>query len=174
MNYKDQLVLTGKINDVGAYTRTNIPTSYRIGIELQASYALISMAKYFRQSYIKPKQDQNYTEYIDDYDNGGQKTNFYKESDISFSPDINCRQCTVSFSNNKRWKLDLINKYVGKQYLDNSSNEKENLTLLYKDVVGYILVKGFEKLRCHLPGQVFNIFNRKYESNGYTFSYYLQ
>ena len=38
MNYKDQLVLTGKINDVGAYTRTNIPKSYRAGIELQGTY----------------------------------------------------------------------------------------------------------------------------------------
>ena len=37
MQYKDQLVLTGKINDVGAYTRTNIPNSYRIGIELQGN-----------------------------------------------------------------------------------------------------------------------------------------
>ncbi|MEY3819575.1 MAG: hypothetical protein RLZZ425_1048, partial [Bacteroidota bacterium] len=40
MNYKDQLVLTGKINDVGAYTRTNVPKSYRAGIELQFKYAL--------------------------------------------------------------------------------------------------------------------------------------
>ena len=38
MNYKDQLILTGEINDVGAYTRTNIPSSYRMGIELTATW----------------------------------------------------------------------------------------------------------------------------------------
>ena len=47
MNYKDQLVLTGKINDVGAYTRTNIPKSYRMGIELQGSYKIQFMDECF-------------------------------------------------------------------------------------------------------------------------------
>ena len=40
MLYKDQLVLTGKINDVGSYTRTNVPNSYRAGIEMQAGITI--------------------------------------------------------------------------------------------------------------------------------------
>ena len=52
MLYKNQLVLTGKINDVGSYTRINVPNSYRAGIELQAGADITAMVKYKRQHYF--------------------------------------------------------------------------------------------------------------------------
>src|SRR5437868_803101 len=88
MKYKDQLVLTGKINDVGAYTRTNIPDSYRAGIELQGTY---QANKYFNAAAnltLSENKIKNFTEYIDDYDNGGQQTKYYSKTDISFSPSV--------------------------------------------------------------------------------------
>ena len=86
MKYKDQLILTGKINDVGAYTRINIPNSYRAGIELQGKYIFTKYLNVDANIAFSKNKIKNFTEYVDDYDNGGQVTNFYKSTDISFSP----------------------------------------------------------------------------------------
>lgn len=172
MNYKDQLVLTGKINDVGAYTRTNIPSSFREGIELQASYSLLKWMNISGNLTLSRNKVLNYTEYIDDYDNGGQKTNFYKESDISFSPD-KIAGVTVSFSNDKRWGVEFLSKYVGKQYLDNSSNDQRMLKPYFTEDLRMRYSLKLKRIKeVQILAQVFNLFNRKYESNGYTYSYF--
>lgn len=172
MKYKDQLVLTGKINDVGAYTRTNIPSSFREGIELQASYPIINWINISGNLTISRNKVLNYTEYIDDYDNGGQKTNFYKESDISFSPN-KIAGITLSFSNSKHWGLDFLSKYVGKQYLDNSSNEDRTLKAYFTEDLRMRYSFSTKKVKqADLVLQIYNLFDKKYESNGYTYSYF--
>jgi iron complex outermembrane recepter protein len=70
MKYKDQLVVTGKINDVGAYTRTNIPNSYRMGIELQGKYIFDKFLNVAANITFSKNKIKNFTEYLDDYDNG--------------------------------------------------------------------------------------------------------
>ena len=79
MQYKDQLVLTGKINDVGAYTRTNIAASYRAGVELQTNFIITKKLNIAANVTMSENRVKDFTEYIDDYDNGGQLTNFYKK-----------------------------------------------------------------------------------------------
>src|SRR6185436_3934702 len=74
MHYHNQLVLTGKINDVGAYTRTNIPKSYRAGIELQGKTKLTRWMNIAANLSFSENKIRNFTEYLDDYDNGGQQT----------------------------------------------------------------------------------------------------
>ncbi|MEO6537451.1 MAG: TonB-dependent receptor plug domain-containing protein, partial [Ferruginibacter sp.] len=86
MLYKDQLVLTGKINDVGSYTRTNIAKSYRAGIELQGAAEFLDWLSASGNISFSRNKIKNFTEYIDDYDNGGQQTKFYSKPDIAFSP----------------------------------------------------------------------------------------
>ena len=88
MHYKDQLVLTGKINDVGAYTRTNIPKSYRAGLELVASFKINSWLNASGNFSLSKNKVIDFTEYIDDYDNGGQQINQYSKTDIAFSPNM--------------------------------------------------------------------------------------
>ena len=88
MNYKDQLVLVGNINDVGAYTRTNVPNSYRLGIELQGKIELNDFVSVTANATFSSNKIKNYTELIDDYDNGGTKNNFYSSTNISFSPSV--------------------------------------------------------------------------------------
>ena len=111
MFYKDQLVLTGKINDVGAYTRTNIENSYRAGVELFGSAVLNKIFSVNGNITFSKNRVKNFTEYFDDYDNGGQGSKFYKETDISFSPNI-----ISSFSLNiiptTNLLLTLTGKYV--------------------------------------------------------------
>src|SRR5690606_16845586 len=67
MRYRDQLVLTGRINDVGAYTRTNIPESFRLGIEMQGSIQLRPWVQLAGNLSLSRNRVLNFTEYYDDY-----------------------------------------------------------------------------------------------------------
>ena len=172
MNYKDQLVLTGKINDVGEYTRTNIPNSYRLGIELQGSYNFSKLVQFSGNLTLSKNRIKNFEEYIDDYDNGGQKQNIYKESTISFSPAV-IGAATVALFPAKGFEVDLLSKYVGKQYMDNTENEARSLQPYFTEDVRVIY--SFERKwlkNVSLIAQVNNVFNKLYEPNGYTYSYY--
>ncbi len=171
MHYKDQLVLTGKINDVGAYTRTNIPKSYRMGIELTASAEINGWINIAGNFSLSRNKVTDFTEYIDDYDNGGQKTNTYSSTDIAFSPNI-VGGATANFLFFKNFELSLISKYVGKQYLDNTQNESRKLNAFYTQDAR--LTYGFSKAFLKDVNIILlanNIFNKLYEPNGYTFSY---
>ncbi len=171
MKYKDQLVLTGKINDVGAYTRTNIPDSYRMGVELQGSVQPINWFRGGANLTLSKNKVQHFTEYIDDYDNGGQKLNNYSSTDIALSPNI-VGAATMSFLPVKNLELSLLSKYVSKQYLDNTQNEGRKLNAYYVEDARaiYTFHKGFLK-EANIIFQVNNIFNKKYEPNGYTYNY---
>ena len=172
MHYKDQLVLTGKINNVGAYTRTNNPKSYRTGIELQGSAAIMKWVKATANLSLSRNKILEYTEYIDDYDNGGQKMNRYASSDISFSPSV-VGGATVTIEPFRKLSIDLLSKYVGKQYLDNTSNEGRKLNPYFTEDLRAIYAAGRGILKnADIIFQLNNIFNKKYEPNGYTFSYY--
>ena len=109
MNYSDQLVLTGKINDVGAYTRTNIPRSYRAGIELQGGGKISKWLSANANLTLSRNKVKNFTEYIDDYDNGGQQRKFYNNPDIAFSPSV-IAGYTITITPEKNTSLDLMGK----------------------------------------------------------------
>ncbi len=171
MYYNDQLVLTGKINDVGAYTRTNLPESYRLGTEMELRYA---RPKWGFQYSLALSQNRaiDYTGYYDDYDNGGQLAVNYGNTPLALSPGM-VQQATIDWRPENNLELSLLNKYVGKQYLDNSGDNARSLDAFWvSDVrIGYDLpVKKWLK-RARLIFQVNNLLNTMYEPNGYTFSY---
>lgn len=171
MKYKDQLVLTGKINDVGAYTRTNIPNSYRAGVEWQASSQFNNWLNAAGHLALSRNKVKNFTEYIDDYDRGGQQENFYPEADIAYSPSV-VGGATLTFIPVKNFELGLIGKYVGKQYLDNTQNESRKLNPFYVQDMRMMYQFSYRRLKeVKLMLQVNNVFNKMYEPNGYTFSY---
>lgn len=172
MKYKDQLVLTGKINDVGAYTRTNIPNSYRLGMELQSSQIINQWLKVAANLTLSQNRVLNFQEFIDDYDNGGQKKNQYSETDISFSPSV-IGGATVTISPVKNFSIELLSKYVSKQYLDNTSNDGRKINAYFTQDVRAIYSFNKKWLKnVDLIFQVYNVFNKKYEPNGYTYRYY--
>jgi iron complex outermembrane recepter protein len=171
MRYRDQLILTGKINDVGAYTRINIPESYRAGIELQAGARLTDWLGASGNLAFSTNKVKNFAEFIDDYDNGGQKMNFYGTSDIAYSPAI-VGAATIEIKPLKNLELGLVSKYVGDQYLDNTGNKNRQLDAFYVQDARLIYRIGTNWVKeILLIGQVNNLFSRKYEPNGYTFSY---
>ncbi len=171
MHYKNQLVLTGKINDVGAYTRTNIPKSYRTGIELQGKATVSTWMNLAASISFSENKIMNFTEYLDDYDNGGQQTKFYSKTDISYSPSV-IAGGSINFIPVKNGEISLISKYVGRQYLDNTSQKSRSLNPYYlQDIrLSYLIEHKIFK-ETNLILQLNNVFNKKYEPNGYSFSY---
>jgi iron complex outermembrane receptor protein len=177
MKYKNQLVLTGKINDVGAYTRTNIPHSYRAGVELQGMLQINS--KWNAQANIAFSENKviNFTEYIDDYDTGGQLINHFANSPIALSP-FAVSGATINYLPVKNVEISFISKYVSKQYLDNTGNNSRALNAFYiQDARAVYILKPKANQKIYLKEvniilQVNNIFNKMYEPNGYTFSYF--
>lgn len=177
MKYKDQLVLTGMINDVGAYTRVNVPNSYRAGIELQGGYRFSKWLNASGNFSLSANKIKDFTEYLDDYDANwdwiGQRAVIHKNRDIAFSPTVT-GGATINFIPVKNIELSLISKYVGDQYLDNTENARRKLNAFYTQDARVILSlhnKLFKEWS--LTAQVNNLFNKKYEPNGYSYSYIL-
>ncbi|MEO5995223.1 MAG: TonB-dependent receptor plug domain-containing protein [Chitinophagaceae bacterium] len=171
MLYKNQLVLTGKINDVGAYTRTNIPNSYRAGIEMQAAVKVLPWLNASGNLTLSNNKVKDFSEYIDDYDNGGQKTYVHNKADIAFSPNI-ISSAMLHVVPVKNGEISFISKYVGRQYLDNTGNKLRSLSDFYLQDVRLMYTFKHPVLKeTRLIVQVNNLFNRKYEPNGYTYSY---
>lgn len=171
MKYRNQLVPTGKINDVGAYTRTNIPESYRMGIELQAKWQPVNWLNIAGNIALSRNKISDFTAWFDDYDNGGQKSESFSSVDISFSPAV-VAGGSVNIAPVKNWELSLLPKYVSKQYLDNTGNESRKLNAFY--VQDFRTIYTINKLvfrEINLVLQVNNVFSKRYEPNGYTFSY---
>lgn len=176
MLYKDQLVLTGKINDVGAYTRTNIPRSYRAGIELESRYDYKWMSIRYNGSFSRNKV-KNFTEYIDQYDVDwnwtGQTSVQYGSATIGYSPST-VQYGSASVRPVKNAELEWANKYVGSQYLDNTGNPNRMLDGFFtSDIRGsysFHFRNWLKEIKITL--QANNVFNKLYQPNGYSFSYY--
>jgi iron complex outermembrane receptor protein len=175
MGYQDQLILTGQINDVGAYIRENVPMSYRAGIELDAAF---SLSKYFTLGgnlALSRNKISNFTEYIDDYstEDFRQESINYKNTDIAFSPNI-VSSAILEYHPVKNLSINWLSKYVGRQFLDNTSNVSRSLNaFLTNDLrISYqVQPRYFKSLEFNLL--VNNLFNEMYEPNGYTFSYFV-
>ena len=171
MKYRDQLVLTGKVNDVGAYTRTNIPESYRFGIELQGSTGITDWLNASANVTWSRNSIKNFTEFYDDYDNGGQKSIQHGSTDISFSPSV-VAGATITVIPFRNAEIASLSKYVSRQYLDNTSDITRSLEPYYvQDVRLAYTLKNVVFKETNLVLLVNNLFNKRYEPNGYTFSY---
>lgn len=171
MYYVNQLVLTGQINDVGSYTRTNIPYSYRLGIELQAGAVLNKWIQVSGNVTLSRNKISSYTEYIDNYDNGLQNAVAHRNTDISFSPPVTAA-ATLTLLPATGLELSLLSKYVGKEYLDNSQNEARKLNAFFtQNIRGSYTIKKWLFSEWNITAMVNNVFNKKYEPNGYTYSY---
>lgn len=167
MLYKNQLVLTGQLNDVGAALRRNVENSYRIGVELDGRWRPIDPLTWSATFALSENKIKDFVEVV------GDRENHYARTDISFSP----RVVASSELSYKPWapvELALVSKYVSRQFLDNTGNAGRsidaffvnNLRLAYNTPIGKLKNIGVTLL-------VNNLFNEKYAADGYTWGYYL-
>ncbi len=181
MDYKDQLVLTGQVNDVGSPIRTNVDKSYRAGLEVVGNYKVTDWFQAGANAALSRNIIKNFTDYVVDYDNGGYQTTEYDSRDISFSPNF-IGGIELGFLPVKGFTATINSKYVSRQFLDNTgsselfdftSNDNGKTLDAYSITdlrMDYILpVKFAEEVKIHLL--VANLFNKEYEPNGYTYSY---
>jgi iron complex outermembrane receptor protein len=170
MSYKNQLVLTGAINDVGAYNRVNIAESYRRGIELEAAWNINKQWFLSGNLALSENKIKEFTEYVDDYDTGSQVLIAHKNTDISFSPAA-IASGILAFKPMSGLSLQWITKYVGKQFLDNTSSEDRGLdAFITCDARLNWTLEYPKQPKIDLGFQVNNIFSAFYTPNGYTYS----
>ncbi|MDB5229841.1 MAG: TonB-dependent receptor [Chitinophagaceae bacterium] len=171
MQYKDQLILTGKINDVGSYTRTNVPNSYRAGIEMQGGYTFSKWLNATGNISFSRNKIKSFVEYFDNYDNGKQETVQHKNTTIAFSPSLT-GAATLNILPSGNTEISLLHKYAGRQYLDNTEDKSRSLNAYFLQDARFIYhVNQNIFAGADVMLQVNNIWNKKYEPNGYTFSY---
>jgi iron complex outermembrane receptor protein len=175
MKYRDQLVLTGQLNDVGAYVRDNVDDSYRAGIELDGAYKISSKLKMGGNIALSRNKIGSFNEYLDDYSTATfrQEVITYNNTDIAFSPSV-VGAAILDYSPVKNFEISLMNKYVGRQYLDNTQNQSRMLNEFWTSDLrfNYALRPRYVK-NMELSLIVYNVFNKLYEPNGYTFSYFV-
>ena len=175
MEYNNQLITTGEINDVGANIRTNVKKSRRFGVEISN---LINTRKININSSLSLSKNYvfNFNEYLYDYGNDFSEFNTiinkYKKTDISFSPNIIVNN-SIIWTFKKPFSVSLKSKFVGKQYLDNTSDSKRSIDpfLLNDFELNVNLNNNFLK-NLYFKFSINNIFNEVYSNNGYTFGYY--
>jgi iron complex outermembrane recepter protein len=175
MIYRDQLVLTGQLNDVGAALRTNVASSFRRGIEFELASQSTEGIFFSVNSTLSENKITAFEETLYDYTSGFDiVTVQHNNTDISFSPRLSGGALLGYLIKHNRLEhsidFAIYSKYVGRQYLDNTQNE-------YMSIDPYF-VQDF-RITAHLHGKkqidlnfwINNLFDIDYSANGYTYSY---
>ena len=178
MDYMDQLVNTGELNDVGAALRTNVASSYRAGLELSGAVRITDRLLCNANAAFSRNRVRAFTEYVDDWDTSTQRAIDLGETDIAFSPSV----VVGSELGFRFWKksakghadITLVSKYVGEQFLDNTTSSDRKLDgYVTHDVRLNVSLSGCKSVRSiDFNLTMRNVFSELYESNGWAYSYF--
>ena len=176
MQYNNQLILTGELNDVGSAVRVNIPDSYRRGLELTGSFQLMDKLLWRVNATFSENKIAEFNEFIDNWDTGVKDSVTHTNTNIAFSPFITggSQLIFTPFNSVENGKLDLalVTKYVGDQFIDNTSSEYAKLdAYLVNDFrVSYtVKTKLFKEIV--ISSWVRNLFNQNYISNAWVYRF---
>lgn len=175
MDYHNQLILTGEINDTGAATRMNIDRSSRMGIEAEAAMRAGRWIELAGNLTLSRNKIPTFTEYSDAYDADwnytGTHVETYKNTDIAFSPSvISGARLTITPPELENASVSVLGKYVSKQYIDNTMNKDRMLdAYLVNDLrLAYVFRNGmFRELELSLA--INNIFDVDYITNAWIY-----
>ncbi len=175
MDYENQLVLTGAVNDVGSSIRVNVPDSYRMGVELVGAVKVMDALTLSGNLTLSKNKIANFTEVIYDYgpafDEYNEIQNEYTDTDISFSPNV-IGGTQIGYKPLSFLEISLLSKYVSKQYLDNTSNDDRSIDAYFVNDLKMDLTFASKQVKqIGISLLVNNIFDVQYVSNGYTFGY---
>lgn len=170
MDYKNQLVNTGEINDVGASIHSNIDESYRRGIEIETALKLTKKVSWSGNITLSENKIVSFTEYIDNWDTWGKDSVNYKNTDISFSPNIIIKsQLSYDLGD---LQASWIVKHIGDQFMDNSQSRDR---MLEKYTVNNLLITYDVKLKnvknAKITLLVNNFLNTEYENRAWVYRF---
>jgi len=176
MRYQNQLAPIGKLNDVGNTVRVNVPKSYRAGLELEGSVRLSKKFAWQGNISLSDNRILDYTETLqdfgDDFSKNEEKKFYYRRSHLALSPAA-VGASGFSFYPVPQVECAWLSKYVGKQYLDNTSNENRAIKPYWVNDLRFSWQVKPSFLKEFTIGLlVNNIFNEMYSSNGYTWGYF--
>jgi iron complex outermembrane receptor protein len=169
MLYKNQLVLTGALDDVGEAIRTNIKDSYRAGIEANGSVKVARQLNWYLTATLSTNKVKNFEQFLYDDQVEALVGTQYKKTDIAYSPDFT-GSSTISYRPIKNGEIAFISKYVSRQYLDNTSTQSRSLDGYFVNDVRLnynFSIKGVKNIGVGLL--VNNVFSKKYQSDGATY-----
>lgn len=175
MQYRNQLVLDGRINDVGAYIRTNVLDSWRSGLELEASTRVGDYIQLAGNAAFSRNKIPVFTEFRDNWDTGAQETVVHRNTDLAYSPNFIARgEATFSLTPSKTNEVSatIVGKYVGGQFLDNTSNIETSLPGYFVGDIrlNYDLKKVVGK-QLSIIVALNNVLDNQYASNGWAYRY---
>jgi len=166
MQYKDQLVLTGSIDDVGTPVRENSGESYRTGLEVETVFNLSDKISILANSAFSDNKNKNFVTSLN-----GELVNLGK-TNISFSPEI-VSSVNLLYSPKENMEFSILNKYVGEQYMSNTNSVFSKLDAY--SVLDFNFNFNFKKTfffsEIGLSVLVSNLFGTEYVSNGYYYTY---
>jgi iron complex outermembrane recepter protein len=172
MNYENQLVMTGKMNDVGGRTHVNVTESFRKGIEVEGTYKLTTKLTWAANMTISENKIVTpFIEDVDNWDNGGVEQLTHENTDLAFSPNI-IWTSQFNYQIDKNTSIDFISKYVGEQFIDNTSSEDR---MLSNYLVNHLRLtydwesKIFKTAKVSL--QVNNLFNNEYVNKAWVYRF---
>ena len=179
MEYKDQLVATGKLSEVGYVIKENIPCSYRRGVELAGAWQVLRWLKLDGNLTLSRNKAVDYTAYVDTYDNASdwnpvaQTEVFFEKTNLILSPEV-IGMLMASVSPGAGFDFSLNGKFVGKQYMDNFNSQISEVPAYF--VASLNLGKEFSLRRgeafspvLRLSVAVDNLLNNKYYSYGWIY-----
>ena len=175
MEYKNQLVATGRLTETGYVIQENIPKSYRRGVELSASYSPANVITFFGNMTLSKNKLKNYTLYVDAYDNAtdwnpvAQKRVSLKSSNLIYSPQF-IAMGGISVTPFSGFNFGITGKSVGKQYMDNSSMEVAKVPSYFTMSLGASQeFKLSKRNKLRISFCVDNLLNKKYYSYGWLY-----
>ena len=177
MDYRNQLVLTGEINSVGEAIMVNVPHSYRLGIEISAGLDISKQLHFDMAVTISQNKIKDFTQYTDMYDSAwnfmGQQSVYLGKTNLSFSPDITCNGI-LTYKPVKNLSISWNARYIGKQYIDNTSSNARSLHDYFVNGLGAswaIHPRWMKEIAFNFT--LNNIFSALYESNAWVYPYLL-
>lgn len=172
MLYKDQLIQTGAINNVGDAIMTNIEDSYRTGIEIEAGIKFCDAFQWSGNATFSKNKAKDFVAYVDNWDTWVQKEEKIGTTTLAYSPDIIANSIFI-LTPVKNLEVALQSNYVSKQYLDNTANDSRSIDAYFVNNLlfnyNFQPNKWFRNISLNL--QVKNIFDTEYETNGWVYRY---
>lgn len=172
MQYKNQLILTGKVSEIGEPLTANIPDSYRMGMELAAGVQIAHWLNWQGNLALSRNKIKNFTEYdVDTYDENwnwtGLQNNELGATNIAYSPAIIAN--SLFMFRLQAFEIGLQSSFVSKQYIDNTSDEERSIPSYFVNNLQFKYSLPFLQNRTiDFQFMLNNILNEKYVSNGYT------
>ncbi|MCC7466556.1 MAG: TonB-dependent receptor plug domain-containing protein [Saprospiraceae bacterium] len=180
MYYRNQLALDGRINDVGAYIRTNVPVSCRAGLELEAGGKWGKRLTWAGSASFSQNKIKEFREYVDNWDDGSQAERIHRNTDLAFSPSVVARaeagwiwwEKHNGTGKGGLFSSSMVAKYVSRQFLDNTSNLSTSLPqYLVCDLRLNLALDRWIGKQINLIFSVNNFFDERFESNGWAYRF---